>query len=149
MRVELYGLLFETPEVSFQLWSPWRASAIEHKLFDAIRQLPQARIVSAPDELTAAFTDAKSVRSAILAVERILKGWQEEASDSGSDRRTWRWLIEADTDSNGYDHAGERASLWAFLRLTLERSAPGETEKAIEDIDMNGFGMRIGSGEEK
>ena len=66
-----------------------------------------------------------------------------------SDRRTWRWLVEADTDAHGYDHNGERTSLWAFLRLTLERNAPGETDKGFEDIDLNGFGLRISGGEEK
>lgn len=149
MRVDLYGLTFETDEAVFYLWSPWRASAVEHRLFDAIRQLPHVEFEKAPDELRAAVADAKTVKQALLAVERILKGWQEEASDAGGDRRTWRWLVEADTDAHGYDHTGERASLWAFLRLTLERNAPGESEKGFEDIDLNGFGLRIAGGEEK
>ena len=50
--------------------------------------------------------------------------------------------LEGDTDDNGYDHAGERASLWAFLRLGLDRGNVEEGEKG-EDIDMNGFGFRI------
>jgi hypothetical protein len=149
MRVDLYGLTFETAEVSFHLWSPWRASQIEHRLFDAIKQLPHVKVEPTPEEIQAKTSDGKTVKLAILAVERILKGWQEEASDGGADRRIWRWLIEADTDSNGYDHGGERASLWGFLRLTLERNAPGETEKGFEDIDLNGFGLRILGGEEK
>lgn len=148
MRVDLYGLCFETAGVTFYLWSPWRASAIEHRLFDAIRQLPQAEPENSPDELRIHFKDPKPVRQAIQAVERILKGWQEEASDSGSDRRVWRWLIEADTDAAGYDHTGERTSIWGFLRLSLERNAPGEGERG-EDIDMNGFGVRVWNAEEK
>ena len=149
MRVDLYGLLFETAGVTFYLWSPWRAAVIEHRLFDAIRALPHARFESTPDELRASIVDVKTLKQAILAVERILKGWQEEASDTGTERRTWRWLIEADTDPHGYDHAGERSSLWAFLRLALERNAPGETEEKAEEIDMNGFGLRIWNAEEK
>jgi hypothetical protein len=149
MRVDLYGLLFETTGVTFHLWSPWRASAVEHRLFDAIRQLPHVQFEPAPDELRANTKDAKALKQALLAVERILKGWQEEASDAGGDRRTWRWLVEADTDAHGYDHNGERTSIWAFLRLTLERNAPGETDKGFEDIDLNGFGLRISGGEEK
>jgi len=143
MRVDLYGLLFETAEVTFYLWSPWRGSALEHRLFDAIKQLPHAKVETAPDELRVALTDGKSVQKAILAVERILKGWQEEASEAGGDRRTWRWLVEADTDAHGYDHAGEKTCLWAFLRLTIERNGTVESEKGFEDIDLNGFGLKL------
>jgi len=148
MRVELYGLTFETVGVTFYLWSPWRSSAIEHRLFDAIRLLPQVKFEPSPEELRATMLDAKTVKQALLAVERIMKGWQEEASDAGNERRVWRWLVEADTDAHGYDHNGEQASLWAFLRVSLERNAPDEREKG-EDIDMNGFGMRIWNTEEK
>ena len=148
MRVDLYGLVFETGGVTFYLWSPWRAAAIEHRLFEAIRQLPHAKFEATPEELRVALNDAKAVKQPLLAVERVLKGWQEEASDAGGERRVWRWLVEADTDSHGYDHNGERASLWAFLRLSLERNAPDEAEKG-EDIDMNGFGLRIWNTEEK
>jgi hypothetical protein len=149
MRVDLYGLTFETVKVTFYLWSPWRASAVEHRLFDAIRNLPHVEFETAPDELRADIAEGKTVKQALLAVERILKGWQEEASDAGGDRRMWRWLVEADTDAHGYDHTGERASIWGFLRLTLERNAPGEAEKGMEEIDMNGFGFRIWGAEEK
>ncbi len=148
MRVDLYGLVFETAGVTFYLWSPWRSSAIEHRLFDAIRQVPQGEPEQAPDELRVHFKDAKAVRLCFQAVERILKGWQEEASEAGGDRRVWRWLIEADTDAGGYDHTGERASVWGFLRLSLERGSLGEGERG-EDIDMNGFGFRVWNAEEK
>jgi hypothetical protein len=50
--------------------------------------------------------------------------------------------MEGDTDDAGYDHNGEPASLWCFLRLTLERGVPGELEKA-EDIDLDGFGLEV------
>jgi hypothetical protein len=148
MRVDLYGLSFETAGMTFYLWSPWRAAAIEHRLFDAVRQLPQAETETSPDEHSVNFKDPKPVRLAFQAVERILKGWQEEASDAGGDRRIWRWLIEADTDAAGYDHTGDRASIWGFLRLSLERNAPGEGERG-EDIDMNGFGFRVWNADEK
>ena len=74
--------------------------------------------------------------------ERVLKGWQEEASDAGTDRRSWRWMVEADSDAHGYDHAGEKACIWAFLRLSLDRGNPSEPERG-EDIDLNGFGFRV------
>ena len=41
MRVDLYGLAFEAPRVSFHLWSPWRASQLEHRLFDAVKNVPR------------------------------------------------------------------------------------------------------------
>jgi hypothetical protein len=145
MRVDFYGLAFETPRVTFYLWSPWRAAAIEHRLFEAIRNLPGTQVEEASDELRIALKDAKLVRLAVQAVARVLKGWQEEA-DPGSERRSWRWLLEADTDHNGYDHTGEPTSLWGFLRLSLDRGGPGEPEKG-EDIELEGFGLQIVGGQ--
>lgn len=141
MRFEFYGLTFDTPRVTFYLWSPWRAAAIEHRLFEAIRTLPSAEVEEGNDELRIALTDSKSTRAAVQAAERVLKGWQEEA-DPGSERRSWRWLLEADTDAHGYDHTGEQAALWGFLRLSLDRGGPGEPEKG-EDIELEGFGLQI------
>jgi hypothetical protein len=141
MRVAFYGLAFDTPRVTFYLWSPWRSTAIEHKLFDAIRNLPGARVEEGPDELRIHLTEPKPVRAAIQAVERVLKGWQEDA-DPGSEKRSWRWLLEADTDAHGYDHAGEPTALWGFLRLALDRGGLGEPEKG-EDVELEGFGLQI------
>jgi hypothetical protein len=141
MRFEFYGLAFETPKVVFHLWSPWRATSLEHRLFDAMRQLPRAEQEDGPDERRVSVTDPKTCRSALQAISRVLKGWQEDA-DTGSERRTWRWLVEGDTDDAGYDHNGEPASVWAFLRLGLERGGIGDAEKA-EDVDLDGFGLEI------
>ncbi len=141
MRVEFYGLAFETPRVTFYLWSPWRASALEHRLFDALQSVPRAEPEEAPDELRLHFRDPRAVRAALTAVERVLKGWQEEANP-GSERRAWRWLLEADADPHGYDYNGEPVSLWGYLRLGLDRGGPGEPDKG-EDIDLEGFGMRV------
>jgi hypothetical protein len=141
MRIDFYRLAFETPRVTFYLWSPWRASALEHRLFDAIRHLPRVEVQEGPDEWRIEVSDPKTWRAAIHAAARVLKGWQEEA-DPGSDRRSWRWLLEGDSDNDGYDHAGEPATLWGFLRVSLDRAAPGDEEKG-EDIDLNGFGLRI------
>ena len=71
-----------------------------------------------------------------------MKGWQEEASDSGSERRAWRWMLESDTDSAGYSETGEPASMWGFLRILLDAGRPGEEDKA-ELVDLNGFGLCI------
>jgi len=141
MRVEFYGLTFETSCVSFYLWSPWRSSALEHKLFDTVRKLPGARHEDTNDEYRVHISDAKVFRSALQAVDRVLKGWQEDA-EMGADRRSWRWLLEGDTNSDGYDVHGEPVSLWAFLRLSLDRGGPGEGDKG-EDVDLDGFGMRV------
>jgi hypothetical protein len=147
MRIELYGLHFETPAVTFYLWSDWRASFLEHRLFDAIRALPLVETEKKADEFRVTITDVKTWRAALQAVSRILKGWQEEA-ESGAERRIWRWLLEADTDCNGYDHAGDRASLWGFLRLSMDRGTQGMDEKG-EDVDLNDFGLQIWPEEEK
>ncbi len=141
MRFDFYGLAFETPRVTFYLWSPWRSSALEHRLFEAVRGLPRTQAEEGPDEVRVHLEDPKACRSALQAVARVLKGWQEEA-DPGSERRSWRWLLEADTDPDGYDHTGEPTSLWGFLRVSLERGGVGEQEKG-EDIDLDGFGLQI------
>jgi hypothetical protein len=141
MRVEFYGLVLDTPRVVFYLWSPWRAAALEHRLFDAVRGLPRAVLEEGPDERRLLIEDPKVLRMALQAVARVLKGWQEEA-EAGSERRSWRWLIEGDTDADGYDHTGEPVSLWGFLRVSLERGGLGEPEKG-EDVDLEGFGMQV------
>ena len=145
MRFDFYGLAFETPRVTFYLWSPWRAAALEHRLFEAVRGLPRAELEELPDELRVHLADPKACRAALQAVARVLKGWQEEA-DAHSERRTWRWLLEADTDADGYDHAGEPTSVWGFLRLGLERGGPGEPDKG-EDVDLEGFGLQVQGGQ--
>jgi hypothetical protein len=141
MRVDFYGLVLETSRVTVYLWSPWRAAALEHRLFEAIRALPRVVHEQGPDEVRLHIDDPKTCRAALQAAARVLKGWQEEA-DTGSERRSWRWLLEGDTDADGYDHTGEPVSLWGFLRLGLERGVPGEAEKG-EDIDLEGFGFQI------
>jgi hypothetical protein len=141
VRIDFYGLAFETPHITFHLWSPWRAAEIEHRLFQAVRALPRTQAESGPEEWRVHLSDPKTWRAALQAVARVLKGWQEEA-DPGSERRTWRWLLEGDTDADGYDHTGEPLSLWGFLRMGLERGGPGDPEKG-EDIDLQGFGLRI------
>jgi hypothetical protein len=141
VHFDLYGLSVETPRVTFFLRSPWRASALEHRLFDAIRLLCKTEPEQEPDELRLQITEQKISRQALQAVARILMGWQEDA-DPGSEKRSWRWMIEGDTDASGYDHTGEVFGLWGFLRLSMERGGPGEPEKG-EDIDMEGFGLQL------
>jgi hypothetical protein len=141
MRVEIYGLVFETPCVTFCLWSPWRSTALEHKLFEAVRALPGTRREDAPDEYRVHINDPKTCRAALQAAARVLKGWQEDA-EMGTDRRSWRWMFEGDTNSDGYDAHGEPFSLWGFLRLSLDHGGPGENEKG-EDVDLDGFGLRV------
>lgn len=143
MRVDLFGLAMEAPGVTFYLWSPWRCSALEHKLFDSLKTVPNVNLEAIPDELRVHISEAKSWKVATQNLSRVLKGWQEEASDVGrEERRAWRWLVEADVDANGYDMQGERSSFWAYVRLSLDRGGPGEAEKG-EDIDLNGFGIQV------
>lgn len=141
MRIDLFGLVFETPGVTFYLWSPWRATQLEHRLFESLKAVPHAAHDREADEWRLAFDDPKAFQRALQTVSRVLKGWQEDA-EAGSERRSWRWLLEADTDADGYDHTGELLTLWGFLRLSLDRSSPGEEQKG-EDVDLDGFGLRI------
>ncbi|MBL8798363.1 MAG: hypothetical protein JNM56_30995 [Planctomycetia bacterium] len=141
MRIDFFGLAFETPRVTVHLGSPWRATALEHRMFDAVRQLPRTQFDEGEDELIVHLTDPKSVRSAVQAAVRVLKGWQEEG-DSSREKRSWWWLVEGDTNADGYDHTGEPFTLWAFLRIAIERGSLGEPEKG-EDIDLHGFSLRI------
>jgi hypothetical protein len=143
MRVDLFGLTMDAPGVTFYLWSPWRCSALEHKLFDSLKAVPNATAEAVGDELRVHVTEQKGWKAALQGLSRVLKGWQEEATDGGKEeRRAWRWLLEADTDGAGYDIQGERASFWAYLRLSLDRGGPGEADKG-EDIDLNGFGVQV------
>jgi hypothetical protein len=142
MRIFFYGLAFETPRVTVHLWSPWRSSALENRLFEMILQGLRGTPEQAPDEVQFHITDPKSWKTALQAVSRVLKGWQEDAEPGNGERRSRRWMLEANTDANGYDHSGEVASIWGFLRLGLDRGEPGEPDKG-EDIDLDGFGVQI------
>lgn len=147
MRIDIYGLAFDGPGITFYLWSPWRCSALEHRLFESIRAIQGVEMEQAPDELRLHVTDPKICKAAFQLSERVLKGWQEESSEGNGERRLWRWMIEADADSHGYDHAGEKASNWGFLRLLLERTTP-EGDRP-EEIDLNGFGFRVWRADEE
>jgi hypothetical protein len=142
MRIDIYGLAFETPRVSVHLWSPWRCSALENRVFEAVAQAVRGTPERGPDELQMTIREPKAWKAALQAVSRVLKGWQEDAEPGNGERRSWRWMLEANTDANGYEHTGELASTWGFLRLGLDRGEPGEPDKG-EDIDLDGFGVQI------
>jgi len=147
MRFEFFGLAFETPRLTFYLWSPWRAAALEHRLFDALRALRGVEVEQGPDELRLQIIDSKTSKAALQVVARVLMGWQEDAEPGSGERRSWRWLLEGDTDSHAYDHTGEPFALWGFLRVSLERGIPGEMDVAkSEDIDLEGFGFQVEAG---
>lgn len=146
MRVDLYGLGFETPAVFFYLWSPWRASLLETRLFEAVVKASGGHVEKRGDEVRVQISDVKSWRQSVQIIERVMKGWQEEA-DPGNEKRSWRWLLEADTDADGYDHYNERAAFWGFLRVSTDRGNPGEGEKG-EDFDLECFGVSFLSTQE-
>jgi hypothetical protein len=142
MLVDFYGLKLEAAQVTCYLWTPWRASALEHRLFDAVRNVPGIALEQEPDQVRAQIDNPKVWRLALTATSRVLMGWQEEAAEDHRERRAWRWLLEGDTDAHGYDHAGEPLSLWAYLRLAIDRGSPDDGDKG-EDIDLHGFGVRF------
>lgn len=142
MRFDFHGLAFETAGVVIHLWSPWRASALEHRLFEACRNLPRVEVHEQADELSIEIKDPKTARGLVQATARVLKGWQEEA-EQGSERRSWRWMLEGDTDDHGYDHTGEPFSVWCFIRVGIERGGPADEGEKAEVIDLDWFGLRI------
>ena len=142
MRVELFGLTMESPGVTAYLWSPWRCTVLEHKLFESLVGVPGAQLEKEPDEHRIHMTESKAWKQAVQNLSRVLKGWQEEGVDAGAERRAWRWMLEGDVDANGYDHKGERSAFWLFARLGLDRGGIGEADKG-EDVDLNGFGLCI------
>ena len=83
MRVELYGLVMDSPCVTFYLWSPWRAAAIEHKLFEAMVPIPGAEIEKEPDELRLHIEDEKGWKIALPA-ERHRASAESSAGESSA-----------------------------------------------------------------
>ena len=151
MLIDLYGIVMETPGVTISLNTPWRAMALEQRLFEAVVALKPDALEKTPDEWLWHLRAPQLWGKVLNAVARVMKGWQEEGQDVAGQpqQRAWRWLMEADTDMDGYDHAGDKASMWAFLRASIDAESPERPEKG-EDVDLNAFSVRIWStGEEK
>jgi hypothetical protein len=142
MLIDFYGQRFEVSRVICYLWSPWRASAIEHRLFNEIKQLPGVHLEQQHDEMRVNVTDEKTFNQALVNMSRLLKGWQEEATGVGKEKRSYRWLIEGDTDEHGYDHTGDIACMWIYLRAGIERGDFDDGEPT-EWVDLHGFGLRL------
>ncbi len=143
MRVDLYGLTIEAKGVTIYLRSLWRSTVLEQRLFDAVRHVPGAVAERHGDEQRIVLHDPRSWQAALHHMARVLKGWQEEASDSDrEERRRWRWMLEADVDASGHDMHGEPACFWAYLRLSIDRGGVTEQEQT-EDIDLYGLEICI------
>lgn len=142
MHIDFYGFRFEAARITCTLWTPWRATALEHRLFNEVKQLPGVHLESAPDELRVQIADEKIWKQALANMSRLLKGWQEETAGTGKENRVYRWLFEGDTDEHGYDHANDVACLWVYLRVGLDRGDL-EAEEQGEWIDLSGFGLRF------
>ena len=142
MQIDFYGFKFEAARITCSLVSPWRATALEHRLFNEIKQIPDVHLESTPDELRVQIADAKAWKQAMHNMSRLLKGWQEEATATGKERRLYRWLIEGDTDEHGYDHNNEVACIYFYLRVGIERGDL-EDEEPNEWIDLNAFGLQF------
>lgn len=141
MRIDFHGMVFETPRITVYLWSPWRGTALEHRLFTAVRKLPNVTIQSEKQEERIDINDDEVWGQAFHALSRVLLGWQEDA-DSAEEHRSWRWVLEGNTDNHGFDHTGQQAGIWWFLRLGLDHGGPAEPEKG-EDIDLTCLGIRF------
>jgi len=142
MQIDFYGIRFEASRITAILWTPWRASALEHRLFNEIKQLPGVQLESTPEELRVQIDDVKIWKQAQANMSRLLKAWQEEAAGQGKEQRIYRWLFEGDTDEHGYDHNNDIACLWIYLRVGLDRGDL-EGETLSEWVDMSNFGLRF------
>src|SRR5262245_9298165 len=60
MHVDFYGILLESPGVTIYLWSPWRAAALEHRVFDAVATLQGVTVEKEADEIRLAIRDSKT-----------------------------------------------------------------------------------------
>src|SRR5215213_6663064 len=103
MQIDFYTLKFEAARITCYLWTPWRASALEHRLFNEVKQLAGVHLEQTPEELRVQIDNIKTFQQALVNMSRLLKGWQEEATGAAKERRSYRWLLEADTDEHGYD----------------------------------------------
>ena len=142
MQIDFYGFRFEASRITCTLWTPWRASALEHRLFNEVKQLPGVHLESSADELRVQIDDIKIWKQALVSMSRLLKGWQEEAAGTTKEQRIYRWLFEGDTDEHGYDHANDIACLWVYLRVGVDRGEV-DAEEPSEWVDLSGFGLRF------
>ena len=85
MRVDLFGLTMETPGTTFYLWSPWRCSALEHKLFESLRTIPNASLEAAADEIRIHITDANGWFTIVLS-----RPQDRPANATAANGVTWR-----------------------------------------------------------
>src|ERR1051325_6769977 len=104
MQIDFYGLRFEASRITATLWTPWRATALEHRLFNEVKQLQGVHLETTPDEMRVQIADVNIWKQAQANMSRLLKSWQEEAAGQGKEQRIYRWLFEGDTDEHGYDH---------------------------------------------
>ena len=74
MQIDFYGLQFEAARVTCYLWAPWRASALEHRLFNEVKQLPTVHLEQQHEEMRVQITDAKLWKQAMHNMSRMLKG---------------------------------------------------------------------------
>lgn len=52
-------------------------------------------------------------------------------------------MLEADTDSNGYDAFGEPTAVWGFLRIALERGGPSDSDQRMRKSTSTGSASRF------
>lgn len=142
MRIQIFGLTFETPRVQFLLHDPWRATSLEHRIFENVRKAIKVTPDEDPEGLRITLDDQKLWKPAIQGVIRTLKAWQEEASPVIGEQRMWCFVVEGNVTSTGYDIHGNQACIHVYVRLGVVRGGPADGEKG-EEIDLDGFNIQI------
>jgi len=146
MKVNISGVCIETRKIVVYLKSPWRANALEHKLFEAARQIPEVQVEESQAEYKIVLKNIEKFQTLLESCTRILKGWQEDA-DLGTERRFWCWLFEGDADASGYDHNGNPASIWIFVRAIIEHAEHSMDAPKVEHVDLESFNFELTNNE--
>ena len=81
MRIDLYGITFDGPAVTYYLWSPWRCTALEHRLFEVVRALPRAGWAQLP--APAEYLGHRAGADKKLVPWTKIEGYFRKAPDTG------------------------------------------------------------------
>lgn len=141
MEITFYQFCITTQKIAIHLYSCWRASQLEHKLFDSARTIVGKEPDRKDDSLVLTITAESTWNQLFQNWVRILKGWEEDAVP-GDERRRWRWVIEGDTDHYGYNHNGDNFALWVFLRTSIEHGEANAAE-SIDEFDLDALGIQL------
>ena len=125
------------------LWSPWRATALEHRLFNEVKQLPGVHLESTPDEHARADRRRQGMEAShaqhVAAAQRLAGGSRRRRQGtprlSLAHRRRHRRARLRSRQRNRLAFGSTCASAWTAA--IIDDAEPSEW------IDLSGFGLRF------